>query len=847
MIHYVKDISSRSVLTFLALSCLVLAPPPAYSEDEENEQESEAAHEIPIEVEAKELKAQPGHRKYGEETIQSMPTADGHLSDMLRLNPAVDFSRDGDLSSNSAVMRPGEISIHGQEFYQNLFLIDGIDVTNDLNPADADDLFAIPSLTQPNGGSSPQGYYIDVNLLKSIEVFDSNISAEHGGFTGGVVEAELKPYEGEDMYSVRFGIKRDEWESFREIGEAVISNRERETVNKNKFYTAEYTPDYIKRNFSFSMQREIVEGWGLTLNMSRRTSNFGQRYEKILNRYREWRNLQYDDRIDNVLGRIDTKWQGHDVGVSFRYAQRRHDGLTSTTYDGRFEKDHDGYGLTGHFDGRVGDGQLEVNLGVDLLGDELDSEDDVFTYHEYAEASTENSQYEGSYGDSEQDQLRVALKPKWSPDPIEYAGAEHRVIIGGELRYTNSHYERPNDVTYYQYFCQQDNGRLGCIDKDGDGVSSPGDEYLYRRANYYAGKVDLDYSEWAFYVEDRMRIGNYQLNAGLRVDRNSFLENVDVSPRVSMEWDVFDDSQSIVIVGASRYYGRSFMRLELNDAVWGWRDQTVYRSNGTVLRETDFSNRSGASNLDTPYSDEWMIGWTQAWGPITSKFQYVNRGSKDGITRKYEDQEGDDTSARRYFYTNDGRSSTKSYTLEFTNEDPFVLGITENHVTVALSYKETDNNRQEDDSYDEQIEDELIYYHGRLISLDQLPAWDYNIPFGTRLFTTTRIPRWNFTWSNFVNWRRGGTIATDTGDDCDDTGIDYCDGNHDIYEDYDFSSAVTVDAKIRWEPKFFGRDFFMKAEINNLFNKTINTNRSATSGRTFTSGRVWWLEVGAKF
>lgn len=860
-----RDIPAHSILVFLALGFLSLTgiPVQAYgAEDEKNEQESEATHVIPIEVEAKELKVQPGHRKYGEETIQSMPTADGHLSDLLRLNPAVDFSRDSDLSSNNAVLRPGEISIHGQEFYQNLFLIDGIDTSNDLNPASAEDVFAIPSLVAPIGGSSPQGYYIDVNLLKSIEVFDSNISAEHGGFTGGVVEAELKSYEGEDMFSVKFGLKRDEWEAFR-----VIEG----DLTTNDYYNAKYTPDYIKRNFSFAMQREIAEGLGLTLNASRRTSKFGQRYQEYFNRTKGsvWKNIDYEDRIDNVLGRLDTEWRGHDVGVSFRYARRRHDGLTGTRYDGRFEKDHDGYGLTGHFDGRLGGGHLEVNLGVDVLSDELDSEHNVFTYHEYAEATPEDPEYAGSFGDSEQEQLRVSAKPKYAFDSFQYSGVEHNIVVGGELRYTNSHYERPSDVTGNFYWCVDDeSGRTGgCEDWDNDGVRGGDDEFLGRVFHYYAGKVDLHYNEMALYVENRMSFSrDYQVTAGLRVDRNSFLENYDVAPRLSMEWNALGHGQTTLIAGVNRYYGRSFMRLELNDAIYGWRERIDYchpNAASSTQRCThskfgdngqsslDYSNRSGLSDLDTPYSDEWMLGWTQVLGPVTAKLQYVNRSSKDGISRKYEDQDGDGASDREYYYTNDGRSSTKSYTLDFTNEEPFVLGITENHVTLALNYKETDNNNQSVQTdtitgYDEQIEDEIIYYKGQLISLDQLPAPDYNVPFGARLFTTTRISRWNLTWSNFINWRRGGVIARDTRDDCDDDDIDFCDGDHDIYEDFDFDSAVTVDAKIRWEPKLYGRDLFVKVEINNLFNKTVDTDTSS-SDRTYTSGRVWWLEVGAKF
>ncbi len=812
--------------------------------------------EIPVEIEARKIDSQPGHTHYDRETIEAMPTGDGHLSDLLRLNPAVDFARESDLSSNSAVMRPGEISIHGHEFYQNLFLIDGIDTSSDLNPADATDTWSTPSLVQPHGGSSPQGYYVDAELLESVEVYDSNISAEHGGFTGGVVSANLKAYDGKDSYKLRYGLKRDEWEEFHHANE--------EDLRASDFYNAVYTPNYNKPNFGFSMQKGITENIGLTLSASRRMSAFSQKYEKNYHIDRkEFQSIEYDDRIDNVLGRLDTTWKENKVGLSFRYAKRRHDGLTSTTYDGGFEKDHDGYGLTGDFEGALGPGRLEIKLGFDELTDELDSESNLFTFHEYAEGSIEESQYEGAFGDSEQSQKRFSLKPKWTMNSQQFQGLEHHISVGGELRHTRSFYERPNDITFTQYWCLADNGRNGCVDMDGDGASSTGDEYLNRISNYYAGKVNLTYDEIALYIEDRIPFHNWQFNLGLRLDRNSFLDNTDVAPRFSLEWDVFGNDKSRMIAGANRYYGRSFMRYKLNDAVYGWRDSTQFNRDGSVRRITEYDNRTGAADLDTPYSDEWMLGWTQVLGPITGRFQYVDREGKDGVSRVlvncrrnpdhntiYDCDDSDGTSDdRKYFYTNDGRSSTQSATLELTNTRPLKLGGTQTTFTLALNYKDTNNNRQSDDGYDEQIDEEQIYYKGRLISLDDLPAWDYNIPFGTRLFTVTRIPAWNLKWSNFINLRRGGTIARDSGDDCDDSDIDYCEGEHDIYEDFDFDNLWTVDSEIVWSPQLWENgNGYMRVEIKNLLDDKVDTNSSRFSTtKRYTSGRVFWAEWGVNF
>lgn len=825
----------------------------------EEQQADDDALRVPVDVEARPIDPQPGRARYGEETIAAAPTGEGHLADLLRLNPAVDFAREGQLSANTAVLRPGEISFHGEPFYQNLFLIDGTDTVNDLNPGAATDIWHTPSLVFPHGGSSPQGYYVDVDLLENVQVYDSNVPAEYGGFTGGVVARELKRYDGEDSFTLRYGLKRDEWESFHvdtdETGEPDIGGAD--------YYSARYTPDYFKPTIGIAMQRGIG-GVGVTLSASHRRSRFAQEYEK---RYhfgrREVQRISYEDQIDNVLGRVADTWGANDVSLSVRFARRRHDGLTSTTYDGAFAKTHDGYGMTAQWERPLADGELELQVGFDRLGDSLDSDSNMFTFHEFAEGSDLDSQYEGAYGDSAQAQTRLSLKPQWTSTLERNDGVQHALKIGGELRRSQSFYERPNDVIFRRYDCHRDNGRNGCRDMDGDGASGPGDEYLSRLATYYAGKVDLDYSEVAFYIGDQIRIGRWQFNVEARADRNSFLGNFDVAPRFSAEWDVRGNDATRLIAGVNRYYGRSFFRYQLNDAIYGWRDQIQYNRDGSVRREFTYDNRTGAANLKTPYSDEWMIGWTQAFDSLTTRLQLVNRAGKDGVSRvlvdcdrnprhmaRYDCDDSDGTlDDGKYFYTNDGRHSTRSATLHVANARSLRLGPTETSFEISLSMKDSESNRQNDDAYDARIDEDPVHYKGELVALADLPAWDYNIPFGMRLLTVTRVPAWNLTWSNFLNLRRGGTIARDSGDDCDDADVDYCDGDYDIYEDFDFDNLWTLDAKVVWAPIWFERvNGRLKLTISNLLDDTVDINSSRTgTRRRFTSGRLFFAELELRF
>lgn len=659
----------------------------------------EEAIEVPVLVEAAEIEVQPGHVRFDTEFISRMPGGEANLADLLRVNPAVDFSRDSELSASTAVQRPAEISIHGQPFYQNAFLIDGIDTANDLNPADAEDVWATPHPREIRGGSSPQGYYIDTNLVESVEVYDSNVPVEYGGFTGGVVAAELKGYDGEDRISIAYSLRRDEWEEFHVT---------EDDVGPNDYYQAAYTPDYHRSSLVLGVQRGIGD-LGLSMSVSRRHSTFAQRYDKIYHfARRETQYLDYDDVIDNVVGTVDGDIGATAINVSFRHARRRHDGLTSTTYDGRFDKSHDGNGITIDIERPVAPGRLEVAVGFDRLQDILDSESNRYVYHESAEASPTDTQYEGAYGDTEQSQTRLTVKPKLTLAPRMVGGVEHSIVFGGELLRTDSYYERPEDVVSELYWCVRDQGREGCRDQNGDGVSGPEDEYRAWLWIFNAGSVDLTYGSASLYAEDRMAIGQWQLNLGMRLDWNDYLGNVDLSPRFSVERDVFGNDRTVLIAGLNRYYGRSFFRYQLNDAITAWQDRTQFNSDGSVRREFVYDDRSGALDLSTPYSDEWMLGLTQAVGKASLGFQFVNREGRDGVTRARDCLDPEDTRCREYnyIYVNEGRSSTQSVGLRLSSADPVRLGPTDTTFAVSLGYKDATNNRQDTDGYDEEIDPE---------------------------------------------------------------------------------------------------------------------------------------------
>ena len=70
------------------------------------------------------------------EDIARRPTEDGNITDLLKSNPAVQFSNHGDGSLQMGEIKPSNISIHGSVAYQNNYTLDGISTNSDLDPAE---------------------------------------------------------------------------------------------------------------------------------------------------------------------------------------------------------------------------------------------------------------------------------------------------------------------------------------------------------------------------------------------------------------------------------------------------------------------------------------------------------------------------------------------------------------------------------------------------------------------------------------------------------------------------------------------------------------------------------------
>jgi hypothetical protein len=782
-----------------------------------------------------------GVQVIGSEEIEAMPTEGGNLTDLLRTNTAVNYSRSSSSSTNSGSMRPDEVSIYGQDYYQNAFMIDGIDTSNDFDPGSSGggDSYTNP-FSNANlstlSGSSPQSYYMDVDALEQVKVYSSNVPVEYGGFMGGVIDARLKRYDGEDSVFIKYGLSKDAWEKFH------FDEKKAEEFYGADSIDGAYTPEYKKQNYSVTVLKGLSDNVGSTLTVSRKTSEFRQQYE---NRSDEVRSIYYDDTIDNLMGRIDAKVNDRvNLGFSFRYSDRFHDGLTSTDYADTFVKSHTAYGVGNNFDYRFDNSVLTIDTAFDRSFDELDSQSNVYSFHPSANYYN-GLPYSGGYGDILQQQDTFSINTKWVRDAIALGQTKHTFTLGADLAFKKAFYQAYGSE-YYQYACLSGSSSAGCNDSNSDGVHDENDEYLTRYGVLEGNKITKHYQSYGVYLEDRIDIHDWTLTAGVRADHETLLDNINIAPRANLQWDVFGDDSTRLTTGASRYYGRSFLKYALSNEMKSWYSTTQYNADGSV-RSGPTSSSSGYSDfsdydLKTPYSDEIMFRVDQVIGPVDASLTLVNRESRDGVQRIR------NSSRDPYYYTNEGRSSNNSIELAFQQRKPFEVFNTVTKVNFSIGWQESESNTQGADAYDETVEEnDEIYYKGKVIDYSELPSWDYNIPFTVKLSTNTLIPMWHLQWSNFVNLKSGGVIAyrKSSGGYVDGDGNTF-----DVYEDKEFGELVTLDTKIRFSPPLFASsEGYIEAKITNLFDDVVSTttSTSSTATQSYTSGRKISMEVGMRF
>ncbi|KMK50665.1 TonB-dependent receptor [[Actinobacillus] muris] len=736
-----------------------------------------------------------------QQEISHSPATNGNISDYLQTIPALRAESSDKDGFRQGEIQPESFSINGADADQTAYFVDNTNANNDLaldNEVFDGSAQVLPAI------SHRQAYFFDSALLSSIAVHDKNISASLGGFTGGAVVAKTKQYNGENHLRLKYRTTNSAWARLN------ADNQARSVLNKAipNGSDAIFQPKYNKEMLNLSAETRLTDNIGMVVGLSRRHSDITQ--HRIIGINGKTDKQLHTRNSDNAL--LNLNWSAlpnHRFEWGLRYSNYRENKFYASNIDNNLTDYHTAYGTTLAWIYAINSGVLTNTFAYDVFTDRRKSQsataeivnvmnEDFDSLYDYEK---------GGYGNSRLKQANIHYSLEYAIDPFNLGHSEHTLSMGGIYQHTDYTFKRDHDV-YSLYKSEY---------IDGSPTTETPKQLFAKK-----GKVKTSYQSIALYLEDLVKIGQFEFRPGLRLERDNYLKNTNIAPRFVAQFKPREETQ--LTIGLNRYYGRAFSGLKLSNKVLSPNER--YRD---------------INKLKTPYSDELTLGISQAVGNWEIQANYTHRQNKQRI-RIINEQIGERPNGdpiHKQYYKNDKPYSVNIYTLQFNNIKPWHWGITEWQTKLALDWLDTRRVNTQNPHH-------LVYLNGKLTTRAEMERKvnSHTENWLAHLNIEMMIPNYHLTWSNKLSMKAPIKQYEQ---------LDQEFNNLSAYRSYHYGSHTQWDSSIRWQPHILNKHKpYIKIDIINVLNKTrkiksyksdINTSEYGI----YTPGRQFWLELGYAF
>ncbi|MDR2341701.1 MAG: TonB-dependent receptor plug domain-containing protein [Campylobacteraceae bacterium] len=743
--------------------------------------------------------------------IINIPTPTNSVTDTLRSKSNIQFSSNSRSSAQGGEITPPKVSIRGSQHYENNFIINGISNNNNLNPGGLEpnqNIVGLPASLEA------QSIFLDTSLVKSITTHTEAISAEYGGFTGGVVDAKLKDARMDKWHFVaRYRYTADNLAKFHLIDK-------QKDINKST--SADYQPEFSKHEYTVSLDGPINDNLGLMLSCGKQYSKIPlwgnyEIYNSNTNSYYKERQIGYRTN-ENFLIKLNV----HDIDDFEASLTTIYAPYTSSRFVLYKNSDTDvkGGGLNIAYDMKniLNFGLLKSTLAYKQ--DEATTDAKTDKYHQWIHIPngyakwkhpTSNYSYEGALGDRELTKQSFIYKSVFDFDEIQIKNFEHTIKAGIEAEFGKARYKREKGEVLNDAVLN-----ASTVGSKDDGIIE-GEQWNSRNQVRMPLDNKKSYTTAALFFEDTIKVDRYTIRPGIRLSIDTVTNNKDIAPRLFVNADIFDDKTLNVYGGYNRYYGG----LILYNAIYEYYakvykrdsfDKPWYDTNSTTHQTYSLDG------IKTPYSDEFSIGSSLSYQDTLFKFDFAKREYKDQIKQS--------RSGSSFFNTNDGRSSYWGLTLTVSRE--YKIGTTKHFSELSATSSEVKSNMMGLNSFssDESVSPDYVTYNGKLTKLTDIPSANYNSPLVITYNHITELSDYlklglNARYEKGVNgfkWKSNGGGLKDP----DNLSTR-------VYESKYYKDIFTIDLSANYDIKARGNKLTFGLEILNLLNRKNDASYTESS------------------
>ncbi|ENO86025.1 secretin and TonB N-terminal domain-containing protein [Thauera linaloolentis] len=639
------------------------------------------------------------------ELLDKMPNKSSSIEGALALHSQVQTSNSAERSMQGGEIKPPQISISGGKPYENRYVINGLGNNNYVAPPTSSSGLASNGSVQSaylddvKVGSQPMGmaqsYNLDPDLLDNIELHDSRIPVNHGGFTGGVVSAETrKPDPTRFGGKVRWGHNRSGWDK-RFYDESGLRG---EAFDES--FSALRQPEYTRNTGGFMLNVPLNERFAAIVSYDKTLSKIPLKYTALSATTLSAETAKTKEQtrsaetfFTSIGGRTES---GLDVDLTGVYYKYNGNYFNPRAINSEWEQEQRTYDFALNLSKDLAAGKASAKFKYGNMVSNREVESNVYKpWYTYGETNwgaatsctntniLSNGMFSGCTFSADSNTLANDLDFKqrtfqtaldFEFNELQLGTTTHRFAVGLNNEIVKGE-AIGGEAVQYNLGLAALNGPLAS-GQDGvsyNNASTAGalrDQYFYQKSVYASFDRDAKVQTWSLWLQDTVTFSDFMLRPGIRVDYDDQFRNTNIAPRLAGSWNVLGKNVAMLHAGQARYYGGPNLYYSLFQASGG---AAMYRRGlpGTIGADglahwTQTSSGSvgaeyQAEDLKTPYSDETSLGFDlKLQGGFLVNYDYVYRKGKDGIMRRFK-QDG------AYAATNDGENTYTGHTISISN------------------------------------------------------------------------------------------------------------------------------------------------------------------------------------